>query len=296
MLRDATLEDIEAVTAVWAAAQPYLVITEAGVRARYERPDPAVTVMHQVAVANRQVVGEVSLRLSSERDGPRARVSLAVLPDATRHHIGSELLAAVVGTARGHGAAVLRGVADAETGVAFAEAHGASRDRRHTIRGCDPASAPPPGPTPLGLRLVMTDALTDVEQVRALHNATAEDDPSGMSEQQTEEVFARSWDHPDHHAELGAAVLEGDGLLACTSTQADLARGRAWTGMTATAPQARGQGLAGLVRAHALAAMAAAGIRLAATGNDDANGPMIAVNRRLGYAPVATVWSVELPL
>ena len=72
--------------------------------------------------------------------------------------------------------------------------------------------------------------------------------------------------------------------------------GQAWTGMTATSPLARGRGLARLVKAHALQAMAAGGIRQVATGNDDANAAMLAVNLRLGYAPLATVWSVALPL
>lgn len=42
--------------------------------------------------------------------------------------------------------------------------------------------------------------------------------------------------------------------------------------------------------------MAAAGIQQVASGNDDANAAMLAVNRRLGYVPLATVWSVALPL
>ncbi|MFD0786750.1 GNAT family N-acetyltransferase, partial [Micromonospora azadirachtae] len=36
---------------------------------------------------------------------------------------------------------------------------------------------------------------------------------------------------------------------------------------------------------------AAGGVRLAYTSNDEANAPMLAVNARLGYRPVAAQWS-----
>ena len=297
MIRAASTDDVEAVAAVWVAAQPYRVITAAGLRAGYQRHDPDVDVSHQVAVQDGRVVGEASLRLWTDDTGPRARVSLAVHPDARRRGTGTALLAAASEAARAHGAHVLDGIADPGPGVAFADARGARRLRPHTVNGCDPAAAPPPDPTPAGLRVLPADALPDAEPVRLLLNLAASDDPSGLSEQMSEPVFAQLWNAPDHRPELGAVVLaDDDRLLSFTSTLADLDRGRAWTGMTATHPDARGRGLARLVKAHALQAMAAAGIRQVATGNDDANAAMLAVNRRLGYAPLATVWSVALPL
>ena len=300
VIRAATSDDVGAVAELWAEAQPYRVITAAGLRYRYQHADadtdPDADVSHHVAVVEGRMVGESSLRLWSDDSGPRARISVAVHPGFRRQGAGSALLEAAAAAARDSGATALDGIADPGPGLAFATNRGANALRSHTVNGCDPTAAPEPGPAPAGLSVVPADAVPDPEPVRRLQNATADDDPSGLSEQLSEPAFARMWNSPDHHPELGALVLAGDEPLSCTLTLADLVRGRAWTGVTATAPSARGRGLATLVKAHALRAMAAAGIRQVATGNDDANAAMLAVNRRLGYAPVATVWSVTLPL
>ena len=65
--------------------------------------------------------------------------------------------------------------------------------------------------------------------------------------------------------------------------------------MTGCLPHRRGEGLATLAKVHALHALAAAGVTTCCTGNDAANGPMLAVNERLGYRPSAAVWSARRP-
>ena len=59
---------------------------------------------------------------------------------------------------------------------------------------------------------------------------------------------------------------------------------RAWSDMTGTLPAYRGRGFARLAKQHTLVAAAGAGVTRAMAGNDDANAPMVAVNRSLGYA------------
>ena len=66
---------------------------------------------------------------------------------------------------------------------------------------------------------------------------------------------------------------------------------RAWSDMTPTVPTHRGRHLALAAKSAALRRAAAAGVRAAYTANDGANRPMLAVNERLGYRPVATQWS-----
>jgi RimJ/RimL family protein N-acetyltransferase len=63
---------------------------------------------------------------------------------------------------------------------------------------------------------------------------------------------------------------------------------RLWSDMTATVPEFRTLGLAGLVKRTALDRAARTGATVAYAANDEANRPMIAVNEALGYRPVAT--------
>ena len=66
---------------------------------------------------------------------------------------------------------------------------------------------------------------------------------------------------------------------------------RMWSDYTGSLPTYRGRGLARLAKAAALHRAAANGVRVAYTSNDEANAPMLAINARLGYRPVASQWS-----
>ncbi len=50
----------------------------------------------------------------------------------------------------------------------------------------------------------------------------------------------------------------------------------------------RGRGIGLMLKRQSLARAAAAGITQVVTHNDDTNAPMLAINRRLGYRPLAT--------
>jgi GNAT superfamily N-acetyltransferase len=66
---------------------------------------------------------------------------------------------------------------------------------------------------------------------------------------------------------------------------------RMWSDMTATMPQHRGRGLARLAKLTALRRAAERGVTIAYTSNAESNAPMLAINERLGYRPVATQFS-----
>ena len=57
----------------------------------------------------------------------------------------------------------------------------------------------------------------------------------------------------------------------------------------------RGQGLGLLMKRHSLARAAAAGITKVITQNDETNAPMLAINAKLGYEPLAVghAWVLE---
>jgi GNAT superfamily N-acetyltransferase len=95
---------------------------------------------------------------------------------------------------------------------------------------------------------------------------------------------------PGGAAEGWAAVV-----TAATYTEVEAAGDRAWNAMNGTLPSHRGRGLAALAKAHALAAMAGAGITRRCTANDGANAPMLAVNQRLGYRGEISTWSARRP-
>ena len=117
------------------------------------------------------------------------------------------------------------------------------------------------------------------------HQQVARDDPSGLTLPMPWEDWQSDWSDPRARPDLGRAVLV-DGDLAAYS-MLGTAGDRAWSDMTGTLPAHRGRGLALLAKQHTLRAAAAAGITRAITGNDGANLPMLAVNQRLGYVPVA---------
>ena len=295
MIRDATRADAEQMAAVFAAVVPHLVRTAAWFRHDLDHPPAGGVTRRFVAEEDGLVVAAAGLGIPAESPD-RARCWLTVHPDHRGNGVGSALLDRVVSLAREAGAEQLSAIADSEgRNVAFAEQHGFRLVRQHTASAIDPATAPAPAPVPAGMALVTCAELAD-ESVRQLLNATAGDDPSGLSEAMSPPAFAHWWHGPDHRPELGAAVVDGGRPVSFTSVQVDLDRGLAFTAMTATDPAQRGRGLARLVKTASLRALAAAGVRSACTNNDDANEPVLAINRSLGYVPVVANWSVRLAL
>jgi GNAT superfamily N-acetyltransferase len=97
------------------------------------------------------------------------------------------------------------------------------------------------------------------------------------------------WENPDLDRDAGVAALAGPAVAAFSLVARDGTR--MWSDMTVTLPEHRGRGLARLVKTDALRRAAERGVTVAYTANDEANGPMLAVNTRLGYQPVARQFS-----
>ena len=285
-LRFATGGAAEGWARVQMAASPFLVATEEAVL--HDMAHHPSTLARYVVVEDGEVLGLTRLRAGS--DGVPS-LTVQVDPAHQGRGVGRLLLDRVLAVTGGK---ALTGLVNGDDrSLAVARHWGFEPEREHRVSGVDPRDAPAATPAPDGLRVVPL-AEAGVEAVWTCHHAVADDDPSGLSRPlPLEEYAAREWDGPLHRADLGRAVLDGETVLAFS--QVDVAEGRAWNSMTGCLPHRRGEGLATLAKVHALHALAAAGVRACATGNDAANGPMLAVNERLGYRPSAAVWSARRP-
>jgi GNAT superfamily N-acetyltransferase len=269
------------------SASPFLVSSEESVL--HDMAHHPRTLARYVVVEDGRVLG-----LARMRESRADEVSATVQVHAAHRDrgVGRLLLDRVLRVAAGRSiAGVVNGD---ERCLAVSDHWGFVRERAHRVSAVDPREVPAPPPTPEGLAVVALDEL-EPEAVWSCLGKVATDDPSGLTRpMRLEEFIATEWADPLHRPDLGRAVVDGAGTVAAFA-EITAAQGRAWNAMTGTLPSHRGRGLARLVKAHALAACAAAGITTCSTANDDANAPMLAVNDRLGYRPAATMWSARRP-
>jgi GNAT superfamily N-acetyltransferase len=280
-IREATLADAGPWAGVVLEASPHMVLDERS-EAHEMRTDPPDAHRFVAEVAGR-VVGVARSRSYADED--HASLLVMVRPEHRQGGCGRALLDAVLDSVAGSGKArAVAIVEDDEASRIATESWGFSVTRQFQKAMVDPRDIPPPGPAAHGVTVVPLDDV-GAEQVWQAHQRVARDDPSGLTLPMPWEHWQSEWSDPRARPDLGRAVLV-DGDLAAYS-MLGTAGDRAWSDMTGTLPEHRGRGLALLAKQHTLQAAAAAGITRAITGNDDANLPMLAVNRRLGYATVA---------
>ncbi len=285
-LRFATGGAAEGWARVRVAASPYLLGTEESVL--HDMAHDTSTLARYVVVEAGEVLGIGRVRCHG---GDDPGVMVQVHPDHHGRGVGRLLLDRLVAVVPGRELTAL--VNGDDRSLAVAAHWGFTPGREHRVSSADPRTSPPPAPTPAGLRV---SSLEDAgaRAVWACLDATAADDPSGLTRRMPfEEFVTTDWDGPLCRADLGHAVLSGETVLAYS--QVDVAGNRAWSTMTGCLPGHRGRGLATLAKAHTLLALAAAGVTNCATGNDEENRAMLAVNERLGYRPSASIWSARRP-
>lgn len=286
-LRFATAGAAEGWARVQMSASPFLVSD--GHAVRHDMAHHPATLARYVVVEDGEVLGLTRVR----DNGPgEVRAMIQVHADHRGRGVGRLLLDQVLRVADGR---AIAGVVNGDDySVAVGDRWGFVRERSHRISAVDPRDVPAPPATPVDLRVVpLTDV--DPERVWACLQDVAMDDPSGLTRPvPLDEFLATDWVDPLHRTDLGRATVDADGAVVAYA-QITASHGRAWNAMTGTLPAHRGRGLATLVKAHALAACADAGITSCGTGNDDANAPMLAVNDRLGYRASAVTWSARRP-
>ena len=280
-IRPATLADAGPWAEVVLEASPHMVLDERS-EAHEMRTDPP-DARRFVSESGGRVVGVARARTYADED--HASLMVMVRPEHRRHGHGRRLLDALVDEVRGSGKARAVTIVEDDDASRIASASwGFSLTRRFQKSMVDPRAVPAPGPAAEGVTVVPLDEI-GAEAVWRAHQQVARDDPSGLTLPMPWEDWQSDWSDPRARPDLGRAVLV-DGALAAYS-MLGTAGDRAWSDMTGTLPEHRGQGLALLAKQHTLHAAATAGITRSMTGNDGANLPMLAVNRRLGYKLVA---------
>jgi GNAT superfamily N-acetyltransferase/RimJ/RimL family protein N-acetyltransferase len=237
-------------------------------------------------------------------DSPLAWTHVRVLPAHRRRGAGRALLAALRGAAPGR---ALAQRCAGPAGLAFARAAGAREDQRDVRSVIDLREAALPEPRlPAGyaLRTFIGVVPDDVVESYARAYNAVDDAPEPAeqhlppwtveSQRDVEQVLER------RKRQLRATVATaGDGeVIAYSELRVSLPPLRsAVTEATATVREHRGRGLALAVKAESLRLLRAdrPDIRLLPTMNAEANVAMLAVNRRLGFVPVATLTTVVLP-
>ncbi|MEU4566545.1 GNAT family N-acetyltransferase [Micromonospora sp. NPDC023956] len=292
VVRTAHPEDAAAVVALRAVVHPYLLRGVESTRQMISEPAPGEHWAAFVAEADRTVVGWVSayrnLRTSAAGFGEVSM--LHVHPEHRGRGIGSALLDAALGHLLPVGLRQLRAFVSTDS-LPYAEKRGFHRSRPVRYSVLDLRAAPVAAATaPAGVRLL---PLTDLEPRRLyeMHVAASADEPEDVASDALsyEHWCYEVWDNLGLDRQASSAVEVNGELVAVSLVKRD--GDRIWSDMTATLPAYRGRGLARLAKLAALHRAREGGATRAYTSNDEANAPMLAINARLGYQPVATLWS-----
>lgn len=292
-LRSDDPADVAAFAQVRHLAVPFILWTPEAVVHRLVHTHPDARIRSLVAEEDGEVIGTAQLGLAHDSPEPgQAYLNVYVHPERFRRGAGGLLVRTAEEHLTGEGARKLYSwVLDGPAHLAFAERHGYERRRASHFLRLDLANAalPPLGALPPGVELrTAADYADDPRPVFELDAATVADEPSDVAVEFTdyEAWLAETWRHPLLDRELTTVVVV-DGRPAAFSV-AHTDGTRYATAMTGTVRARRGRGLAKLAKTASLRRARAAGYTEALTGNDTDNGPMLAVNKWLGYEICAT--------
>ncbi|MYR40696.1 GNAT family N-acetyltransferase [Streptomyces sp. SID5910] len=293
-LRPGVRADLEGFARVRHAALPYILFTPDSIVHTLTRSHPDARFRSLVAEEDGEVVGTAQVGLAHDSPEPgQGFLNVYVHPDRTRHGAGGLLARTAEEYLAGEGATKLFAwVLDEPANVAFAERHGYARRRSAHFLRLDLAhgTLPPLPAAPPGVELrTAADFADDPRPLFELDAETVADEPSDIDTEFTdyEAWLAETWRHPLLNRELTTVAVSGGRPVAFSLAYTDGGT-RYVTAMTGTARAHRGRGLAGLAKTDSLHRARAAGRTEAFTGNDAGNGPMLAINKRLGYEVCAT--------
>ncbi len=290
--------DIPRVLPLLRAVHPCRVLTEGAMRWRAENPPPGSREATLLAVEDGTPVGFLRSVLRCDVEGPRSGRSL--LPTVAASHRDTDVGARLLDASERHlvegGAEVLRTEA-AEEGVqagggAFRRTvleRGYTPEDTHRVLGLDLAALPDPPRAPEGVELrPFGDYADDPREIYEVDRLASMDEPGAEPWFPSYEGWYKDvWEHPLSAPDLSLLALV-EGVPAAITCYVCDGQARMESSMTGTLHEFRGRGLAGYAKAAALRRARERGVRYAYTGNHEDNAPMLAANRRLGYAPVGS--------
>lgn len=260
-----------------------------------------------VAESGGRIVGHVSVgRIYMYPEAyERLWLGIEVEPAFRRRGIGAALLHAASGHARGQGKTGLEAdVSEAQAdGLAFLGNRGfVETERTKSVRLDLAGLAPPTIDPPSGIEIVTLAARPELlPGVHAVAQLAFPDVPHAgtpIAAGDLDEFRARDVERPGIPADaFQVAIIASTGVVVgYANMQMIPGRAAAWHDMTAVHPDHRGRGIASALKRATIAWAIRAGLDALETGNDVANGPMRAVNARLGYRPMPDEISLRGPL
>ncbi|MCX2182586.1 GNAT family N-acetyltransferase [Streptomyces sp. SKN60] len=288
-VRPSVPEDAEAFARVRRAALPCMLATGRQVAHDWAHAHPDAHARPLLAEADGQVIGTAEVSLAHESPEPGiGDVNVYVDPAHRRRGAGALLLRAAEEHLACAGADTLYSwVLDEPANLAFAGRHGyvGSRSAYFLRLDLTTAALPPLQEAPAGVELrTAADFAADPRPLFELDALTTADEPGDVAAELDDYAhwLATTWEHPLLDRELTTVAVVDGRPVAFSAARTD-GEGRYGSGMTGTAPDFRGRGLAKLVKNASLHLARAAGCTEAFTGNDAGNAPMLAVNRWFGY-------------
>ena len=278
--------DAEGLVELEREARPTIVTSPAAWLHRELTIPPRAKLRAWVAEDDGLIVGESYALLTFFSQGSEtALVGVTVRASHRRQGLGARLYELASHHAAAIGASSqLAKFHENDAGVAFARARGFAEVRAEAESAVDPRTITDRPPAGVDLRTVSE---VDPRLVHAVDLDATRDMPAT---EPVEDIPYDEWEqhvlqHPLFTAE-GSFVAMVDGVAAAVSLiVADPESGRAASMFTGTLAAYRGRGLARAVKLASIEWLVANGITQLVTTNDETNAPMLAVNRRLGFAP-----------
>jgi RimJ/RimL family protein N-acetyltransferase/N-acetylglutamate synthase-like GNAT family acetyltransferase len=286
VIREATDGDLDAMTALFRAADDARVVSVEGVRhQRRTRPEHA-RALDLVAEVDGAVVGlgVAGLNIWTTTAGA-SWAFVTVDAGHRRRGIGDALGRRLLDHLRANGGAKATSFFRwTEEGERWAVAQGWSRLVTGPLIALDPRNVPEPS-LPDGYRCVSMAGLTAEDMFEAVA-AAALDEPTPIPNDNFDlDEFVREWEEPDMDFDSSTAVVDEDGKVVAFSFLM-VGGDRAQHGFTGTVAAHRGRGLATAAKRQALRKAAERGVTRVTTSNAEENAAMRAINRKLGFEPI----------